>query len=63
MSIEQEKRAARIAEKAVDSILDDLSSRSGLSDAWDSIDRRTQDEIVKKFEKIVVKFIEEDGAL
>lgn len=41
--------------KAVQAIVDDLTSRSGLDGAWDSIDEDLQGEIMVEWVGIIVK--------
>jgi hypothetical protein len=39
--------------RIVDKILNDLTDRAGLSDAWDEIDDETQAEIIAEWQDIV----------
>jgi hypothetical protein len=55
MNIDQRKRAARAAVKA---IVEDLSDRRGLRHQWDQIDDETKREIVKTWLGLVVKELE-----
>lgn len=48
MNLKQE-----IAQLAVDMIVDDLTGRSGLQNAWEEIDDDIRDEIVDKWRKII----------
>jgi hypothetical protein len=46
-----------VAKRIVQSIVDDFTDRSGLSDAWDSIDEDIQAEITDTWENIVCEEI------
>lgn len=43
------------AKKIVEALITDLTDRRGLSDAWDSIDQETQEEIMTKWSNLVLE--------
>jgi hypothetical protein len=48
-----------IAKNAIRSILKDLSDRRGLKHQWEQIDQDIKEEIVAKWEQIVIKAVKE----
>jgi hypothetical protein len=45
----------RIAQRAVDNILKDLTDRSGLGNAWEDIDEDIQEEIKEEWRQIIIR--------
>ncbi len=50
-----ERSNREVASDAVQAILDDMSDRSGLQNAWDEIDADIQDEIREEWTKLVLQ--------
>ena len=50
-----ERSNREVASDAVQAILDDMSDRSGLSNAWDDIDADIQNEIREEWIKLVLQ--------
>lgn len=44
-------------DKVVEKIINDLKSRNGLSDIWDSFDKMIKSEIIQTWKKIIRKEI------
>jgi len=47
----------KVSKKIVHDLIDDLSDRSGIGNEWDEMDEETQEELIKKWESIVKRYI------
>jgi hypothetical protein len=47
----------KISKKIIHDIIEDLADRSGIGNEWEVMDEETQEELVKKWESIVKRYI------